>query len=259
MHEKTGRYIIDFTDIPAERQRLPELDVAQRINNFAEVELSFSKEVAQQEAKRCLSCRRCLGCALCLAVCKPKAIVFEQQDELLELAVDDIIISPTAEQYMPVKKGEFGYRECANVVSAFEFERILSDSGPTGGMLLRPGDGRIPEKIACIVDARSNGKDISSLLSYVVQEAALAAEKVKDLEIVLCIPEHESIQSAPNKRVSIKKAAVAEVKELEATKNVLITFTENGGRHEEEFNMLFVARPFEPSPEIKELEKKLTK
>jgi len=155
MPEQTGRYIIDFTDIPAGRPRMPELEVAERIRSFDEVELGFSREAAQQEARRCLSCRRCLGCGLCLAVCQPKAIVFEQQDEIIDITFDDVVISSTADEQMPLKKGEFGYRQYANVLSGLEFEAVLSEGGPYGGMVLRPFDGRIPQKMAFIIAENS--------------------------------------------------------------------------------------------------------
>jgi len=257
MHETTGRYIIDFTDIPAERQRLPELEVAQRIHNFSEVEQSFGTEAAQQEAKRCLSCRRCLGCGLCLAVCKPKAIVFEQQDEIIDLDVDDIIISPAAEQHMPIKKGEFGYREYANVLSALAFERMLSDSGPTGGMLLRPLDGTLPETIGFIVGG-SNGAGVETVFPYVLKEALLALKKVQDLKVTVLVPEQAGSVQAPDPRISITKAVVQQVQEAASTGNLHLACAANGKQHEEEFGMLVIARPFEPSPEMQELQKKIS-
>lgn len=254
MHEKTERYIIHFPDIPAERQRMPELAAAQRTNNFTEVELGFTREAAQQEARRCLSCRRCLGCALCLAVCKPKAIVFEQQDEIIDLLVDEVIISPAAGQTMPLKKGELGYGEYTNVVSALAFERILSDSGPYDGLVLRPHDGRIPEKIAFIVTAGSGNNDQAA---YAMQEAALAVKKVPDLAVTIFLPENENIQKPSSPQITIKQASIAGVKEIEETKNLLITFEQKSAGAEETFDMLIIAGPLEPSPEIKELYKKI--
>jgi len=256
MHETTGRYILDYTDITAERQRLPELEVAQRIHNFSEVEQCFSTEAAQQEAKRCLSCRRCLGCGLCLAVCKPKAIVFEQQDEIIDLDVDEIIISPAAERHMPIKRGDFGYRDFANVLGAAAFERMLSDDGPTGGMLLRPIDGTLPETIAFIVDGY-NGAAAETVFPYVLQEALLALKKVQDLKVTILVPEQAGSLQAPDPRVSITKAVIQQVQESPSNGNLRLTCAANGKQHEEEFGMLVIARPFEPSPEIRELQKKI--
>ena len=60
-YEKKGRYIVEFQDIPTERQHQIEIEVDERRGNYSEVELGFDEERALKEAKRCLSCRRCLG------------------------------------------------------------------------------------------------------------------------------------------------------------------------------------------------------
>lgn len=249
MPEQAGRYIIDFTDIPAERQRMPELEVAARIQSFDEVEVGFSREAAQQEARRCLSCRRCLGCGLCLAVCKPRAIVFEQQDDIIDITFDDVVISSTADEQMPIKKGEFGYRQYANVVSGLEFEKILSSDGPYGGLVLRPFDGRIPQKIAFIIaDA-----DASGSMAYSMNQAALLLEKVKDAGIFVFCPEGQCAAESSGPYITLKKAAIAGVKENAESGNILIAYTENGSAQEEDFCMVVVVCPPEPSRAIQEL------
>lgn len=249
MPEQAGRYIIDFTDIPAERQRMPELEVAARIQCFDEVEVGFSREAAQQEARRCLSCRRCLGCGLCLAVCKPKAIVFEQQDEIIDIMFDDVIISSASDQQMPIKKGEFGYRQYANVVSGLEFETILSDAGPYCGMVLRPFDGRIPQKIAFILASA----DSSGAVACVMRQAALTLKKVNDAEVFLFFPAGPCVETPSSAHITVKEAAIGGVKEDAATGNLRIAYTENGAEKEEDFCMVVVVRPPEPSRAIQEL------
>ena len=88
IYEKKGRYIVEFQDIPRSRQHHIEIPVDARRLNYDEVELGFDEERALKEAKRCLSCRRCLGCALCWAECKPEAINFEMEDELIDLEAE---------------------------------------------------------------------------------------------------------------------------------------------------------------------------
>ena len=249
MPEQAGRYIIDFTDIPAERQHMPEIEVAKRIQCFDEVEVGFSRDAAQQEARRCLSCRRCLGCGLCLAVCKPKAIVFEQQDEILDITFDDVIISSAVDEQMPLKKGEFGYRQYANVVSGLEFEKILSDAGPYGGMVLRPFDGRIPKKIAFIIAAA----DSNVSMAYSMNQAALLLNKVQDAEISIFSPESKGAAKPSGPHITLKKAAIAGVKENAQTGNIGISYTDSGAAQVEDFCMVVVVRPPEPSRAIQEL------
>ena len=58
----------------AKRVHLPELDHKERINDFAEVELGYTEEMALAEAKRCLNCGICSECLQCVKACRPKAI-----------------------------------------------------------------------------------------------------------------------------------------------------------------------------------------
>jgi heterodisulfide reductase subunit A len=46
--------------------------------------------------------------------------------------------------------GEFGGEKYEDVINGLEFERILSASGPTGGVVRRPSDGKIPKNVVFI-------------------------------------------------------------------------------------------------------------
>ena len=61
IYEKEKRYIIPFEDVPSPRAEMPEITVDERRGNYTEVETGFPEDLAEREAKRCLSCRRCLG------------------------------------------------------------------------------------------------------------------------------------------------------------------------------------------------------
>ena len=56
------------------RVPLPELPVAQRIDNFIEVEGGYDDQSAQQEAARCLACGICSECMSCTFACGVNAI-----------------------------------------------------------------------------------------------------------------------------------------------------------------------------------------
>lgn len=254
MGEIQQRYIIDFNDIPSERQRMPELEVEERITNFEEVELGFSIEKAKQEARRCLSCRRCLGCGLCLAVCQPKAIVFEQEDEFVELSIDEIIIAPETVSSSPM------VNEYINVINAFQFESMLSSQGPCGGVIMRPFDGEIPQKIAFIVNGKIDG-DSNFLISYAVQEAVLAIQNVENLAVSIFVSDKENIIKAHGKEIkeglSIIEGEIKEVKENKETKNLSVIFIENDQSREEEFDMIVRVQSPKISSYLKNLAMKL--
>ena len=259
------RYIIDFEDSPSQRQKMNEIDVQERRDNFEEVETGFSIEEAQEEARRCLSCRKCLGCGLCLAVCEPKAIVFDEEDEVVDLTVDQVIISPEAGAYMPLANGEFGYGTCRNVVSAPQFERILDEDGPYSGLILRPFDGEIPEKIAFILNSNPNSDEAANqgkaLFSFALQEASSALKKVDDLQVSIFVSTEGDPGLVPNKDegegIHVRTVEVLEVREEEDTKNLLVTFLEGAQQKQEEFGMVVLSQQLENRPEFRVLHEKL--
>jgi heterodisulfide reductase subunit A len=97
-------------------------------------------------------CRQLNGkkCGICAKTCQAEAINFEQKDRVLELDVGAIIIAAGYDVFDPSLIPEYRYREIANVVTAIEFERLLSASGPTGGHMDRPSDRAVEAEIAVL-------------------------------------------------------------------------------------------------------------
>jgi len=95
-------------------------------------------------------CRQLQGkkCGICAKTCKAEAINFEQTDRLLERKVGAVVVATGYTVFDPVRIPEYRYRDLPNVVTAMEFERMLSASGPTAGHLERPSDRAIKSEIA---------------------------------------------------------------------------------------------------------------
>jgi heterodisulfide reductase subunit A len=79
-------------------------------------------------------------CGICARKGEAGAIDFEQKDTIIELEVGAVITANGYSIFDPGKIPEYRYRDLPNVVTAMEFERFLSASGPTQGHLDRPSD-----------------------------------------------------------------------------------------------------------------------
>ena len=83
---------------------------------------------------------------------------------------------------------EFGYGRYPNVVTSLEFERLLSATGPTSGVVARPSDGKHPHKVAwiqCVGSrdcARNQGYCSSICCMYATKEAVIAREHDANIE-----------------------------------------------------------------------------
>jgi len=97
-------------------------------------------------------CRQLNGkkCGICQKVCQAEAINFDQKDRMVELEVGAIIAATGYAVFDPSQIPEYQYREIPNVITAIEFERLLSASGPTGGHLHRPSDLMVEAEIAAL-------------------------------------------------------------------------------------------------------------
>ncbi|MGB9561638.1 MAG: FAD-dependent oxidoreductase, partial [bacterium] len=72
-------------------------------------------------------------CRICEKVCDKNAIEFDQQERYTEVEVGAILVATGFKLYDISQIGEYGYGKFKDVVDAFQFERLLSASGPTGG------------------------------------------------------------------------------------------------------------------------------
>jgi heterodisulfide reductase subunit A len=109
------------------------------------------------DADHCLNARldsetgfRVLACVRCAEACKPKAIDYDMQDEVVEREVGAIVVATGYELLAGEPAEECGYGLHPDVVDGLEFERLLSASGPTNGEIRRPSDGKVPEEVVFI-------------------------------------------------------------------------------------------------------------
>ncbi len=93
------------------------------------------------------------------AACKVGAIDLAMQEETLELSVGAVVWATGWKPYDAAKIQPYGYGLYPNVITSVEFERMADPSGPTGGKLLRPSDGREAKNIAFIQCAGSRDEN----------------------------------------------------------------------------------------------------
>ncbi len=124
------------------------LDPKARECNFLEVSFGYDEQEAKTEAQRCLKCGICSECYQCVDACLAKAINHDMQPKRTVVEVGSVILAPGFTPYDPSKHAYYAYASHPNVVTAMEFERVLSASGPYQGHLMRPSDHKEPEKIA---------------------------------------------------------------------------------------------------------------
>ncbi len=103
-------------------------------------------------------------CGICAKVCPLDCIDYEQKDEFIEEEVGAIVVATGYDLYPIENLGEYGGGKYADVITSLQFERMLSASGPTGGEVLRPSDGEVPNEVVFLTCCGS--RDTESHLPY---------------------------------------------------------------------------------------------
>jgi len=103
-------------------------------------------------------------CGACSKVCPTGAIDYTMKDEYLDLEVGAIVVATGFQVQNADVYGEYGLGKYPDVVTGLQFERLASASGPTGGKILRPSDGKEPETVVFIQCAGS--RDPAKGLKY---------------------------------------------------------------------------------------------
>jgi heterodisulfide reductase subunit A len=132
----------------------------------------------------------CTGCGACDRVCEPEAISFLEKSEEIEVNAGSVIVATGFEVFEPTQlRKEYGYGKYDNVLTAMQFERLLSSFGPTAGKVLKPSDGKKPKKIGWIqcVGSRSEqeGYPYCSRVCcmYATKEASIVKESNPEIDI----------------------------------------------------------------------------
>ena len=86
----------------------------------------------------------------CVEACKPEAIVFSQKPVEVEFNVGAVILATGMDEMRTKSLDEFGYGKFPNILTALEYERLLSGLGPTGGVVKRD-DQKEPRSVAWVV------------------------------------------------------------------------------------------------------------
>jgi heterodisulfide reductase subunit A len=123
----------------------------------------------------------CIFCGKCEKACPttPTAIDFAQQDRQETLHFNAAVLA-TGYQTTPIEAKAEYHGEASNVLSGLDMERLLSPNGPYG-RVLRPSDGKIPDRVAYVQCAGSRDETLGVpycsrvCCMYAIKQAMLLA------------------------------------------------------------------------------------
>ncbi|MCX7822648.1 MAG: CoB--CoM heterodisulfide reductase iron-sulfur subunit A family protein [Syntrophobacterales bacterium] len=123
-------------------------------------------------------------CGICAKVCPAKAIRYDMTDEVVTEEVGAIIVATGYDLFDPSAYGEYGAGQYRDVITGIQYERILSASGPFGGHIKRPSDGREPKDVVFIACVGSRDASVGRpycsgvCCMYIAKQAILTKDHI---------------------------------------------------------------------------------
>lgn len=103
----------------------------------------------------------CTLCGACEKVCPTNCIDFTMEPETMNLHVKTVILATGFDLIDPKKLPRYHFGEYKNVITAMQMERQLAPTRPFN-TVLRPGDGKMPDKLAYVLCAGSRDATVGN-------------------------------------------------------------------------------------------------
>jgi heterodisulfide reductase subunit A2 len=139
------------------------LRAAAQPTDFAELEPGLTEAEARAAAGRCLDCGVCSECHQCIAACPAAAIDLDMRPQDLDLDVGSVIVSTGYKLFPADLKPQYGYGRLQNVITGMQMERLLAPTRPYNSVL-RPSDGKVPDRIAYVMCTGSRDETVGNPL-----------------------------------------------------------------------------------------------
>jgi heterodisulfide reductase subunit A len=208
----------------------------------------------------------CRDCGICAKVCPADAVRYEDEDREQELEVGALVLAPGFRKFDCSGVPQYSYEQCPDIISAVEFERLLSANGPTGGHLERLSDGAPLRRVAFIQctgsrDATHNPYCSSICCMASVKEAIIAREHEPELQPEIFYMDMRAVgkdferfyrRAKDDMGIEFTRALVAEINPMPDGKVSVVHETAEGIR-EKEFDMVVLASALESLEEAREL------
>ncbi|HZX11119.1 MAG TPA: CoB--CoM heterodisulfide reductase iron-sulfur subunit A family protein [Acidobacteriota bacterium] len=114
------------------------------------------------------NCLRFKGedCTKCRDACMFEAIDYDDEDEKMEVSVGSVVLATGFETFDPSLIPDFKFSNGTEVYTALQFERLISNTGPTSGKLVKR-DGSQPKSLVMVHCVGSRDKRYKNYCSNI--------------------------------------------------------------------------------------------
>lgn len=208
----------------------------------------------------CIYFKKGKGCKACEKFCEAGAILLDQQDEIVEINVGAVVLSPGYDLFDAAEKPQLGFGRYPDVLTSLQFERMLSASGPFAGKVMRPSNGQLPKKVAFIqcVGSRETSADFCSAVCcmYATKEALILKEHHPETDVAVFYIDIRAYgkgfeayyERAKKAGVRYIRCQPSSLKQVPSSKDIVVRYQDEQGRlREENFEMVMLSCGLRPS------------
>jgi len=198
----------------------------------------------------------CLDCRRCEEVCPTNAVNLDEEAYDEEISVSAIILALGYKLSDAASLEEYGFGRFPNVVHSMQYERYVSRSGPTEGMVLRPSDNKPPKRVAWLQCIGSRDQDhpycSSICCMYATKEAVLTKQRLgEDAHCQVFMMDERAFnkefnayfhQSTEKYGVEYTRCRISDLKEDAETNDLIVHYLDSTGNLlEERFDIVVLS------------------
>ena len=160
----------------------------EHVGTTTSINIPFPQAIPKKAVIDPTTCRQFVKgkCGVCAKVCPTGAIDYKMEDQMVTENVGAIIAATGYDVFDISKCTEYGGGRYPDVITSLQYERLLSASGPTGGHIKRPSDGKEPKTIVFIQCVGSRDKSLDRpycsgfCCMYTAKQVILTKDHVPD-------------------------------------------------------------------------------
>ena len=103
----------------------------------------------------------CVLCGACEKACPANCIDFTQETEQYQVNIKTVVLATGFKLFDPLMIPRYGFGLYKNVITSMQMERELAPTRPFN-TVLRPGDGKVPDKIAYVLCTGSRDASVGN-------------------------------------------------------------------------------------------------
>ena len=199
-------------------------------------------------------------------ICPPGAIDLDMPEKEIDVGVGAIIVATGWRPYDANKLDNLGFGQYQNVITNVMMERLAAQTGPTGGDIIRPSDGKPAENVAFVQCAGSRDENHLPYCSAVccmasLKHARYLREKNGNSKATIFYIDIRTIGSLEkfyydmleDTNVSFVKGKVATISEESESKDLVLDVEDTLSRENlhQKFDLVILSHVFEHFIDLK--------